>query len=181
MNKLLLACSILFAISTNAQNRLFTKNAAISFYSKAPIEDIEAHNKAAVSVLDKTTGAVEFSVLLKGFEFEKSLMQEHFNENYVESSKYPKVVFKGKIDDLSKIDFKKDGKYTVQVTGQLTLHGQTKPVSAAVTFTIANGSVSANTEFNIAVDDYAIKIPSLVKDKIAKTIKVVVKANYQPM
>jgi hypothetical protein len=94
---------LLIAAVTNAQEKLFTKTGKISFFSKTPMEDIEAHNKATISVLDKTSGQLEFSVLMKGFEFEKALMQEHFNENYVESDKFPKANFKGRLADIGKL------------------------------------------------------------------------------
>ncbi len=178
---MLLIAGIIIGITAFSQDRIFTRKGQISFYSKAPLEDIEAHNKAAVSVIDKTTGQLEFSVLMKGFEFEKALQQEHFNENYVESDKYPKAIFKGKMTDVSKVKFTTDGSYTVPVTGQLTLHGETKDVSANATITVKGGAVSGHTEFTISLDDYKIKIPALVKDKIAKTVRIVVNADYENM
>src|SRR5215470_3498590 len=97
-----------YCYSANAQDRLLTRNGSISFYSKAPLENIEANTQTAVSVLDKKTGQVEFSVLIKSFTFEKALMQEHFNEDYLESDRFPKSSFKGRIDDISRVDFNKD-------------------------------------------------------------------------
>ena len=79
------------------QERFFTKTGSISFFSKTPLEDIEAHNRSVTCVLDSKTGNVQFAVLMKGFEFKKALMQEHFNEDYIESDKYPKAEFKGQI------------------------------------------------------------------------------------
>ena len=90
-----------------AQDKYFTKTGKISFYSKATLENIEAHNRSVTAVLDSKTGNVQFSVSIKGFEFEKALMQEHFNENYMESTTYPKAKFKGKIDNISSVNFKK--------------------------------------------------------------------------
>ncbi len=164
-----------------SQDRVFTKTAKISFFSKAPLEDIEAHNNAAISVIDKTTGQMEFSVLMKGFQFEKALMQEHFNENYVESTKFPKASFKGTIADWSKVELSKDGKVTVNVSGQLTIHGETKEVNSKATISVAGGAISSFAEFTIALDDYKINIPSLVKDKIAKNVRISVNANYEKM
>jgi len=178
---MLLAIGLITGVIAFSQDRIFTRKAEISFYSKAPLEDIEAHNKAAVSVLDKGTGQVEFSVLMKGFEFAKALMQEHFNENYVESDKYPKATFKGKITDMSKVKFGTEGSYTVPVSGQLTLHNVTKDVNAGATITIKSGAVSGHTELTITLEDYNIKIPAVVKDKISKTVKVVVNSNYENM
>jgi len=171
---------ILNVIAASAQDKLITRNGAISFYSTTSLENIEAHTQTAASVLDKKTGQVEFSVLIKSFAFEKALMQEHFNENYLESDKFPKSVFKGRIDDLSKIDFNQEGKYTVTVTGQLTLHGETKTVTTPATFTVQKESMIAVAEFSIELDDYKIGIPALAKDKISKTIKIAVNLKYEP-
>ena len=169
---------ILNVTAATAQDRLITRNGAISFYSKTSLEDIEAHTQTAVSVLDKKTGQVEFMVLIKSFAFEKALMQEHFNENYLESDKFPKSIFKGRIDDLSKINFSGDGKYLATVTGQLTIHGETKIVTTSATFTVQKESISAVAEFPIELSDYKIRIPALVKDKISKTIKINVNLKY---
>ncbi len=165
----------------NAQNRLITKSAIIGFYSNAPLENIEAFNKSGISVIDKVTGQLEFSILLKGFTFKKALMQEHFNENYVESDQFPKAGFKGKITDQTKINFTKDGIYNVPITGMLTLHGVTKEVITSATIAIRSGIAEGEASFNIDITDYKIKIPSIVKDKIAKTIKITVKAIYQTL
>lgn len=181
MKKLfIIAGALLIGASAFSQDRIFTRSGKISFYSKAPLEDIEAHNAGAVSVIDKTTGQLEFSVLMKGFEFEKALMQEHFNEKYVESDKYPKATFKGKINDISKVNFGKDGKYTVAISGKLTLHGETKDVNTNAVITVQGTNVNGTSEFTVSVDDYKIAIPGLMKDKIAKTVKVVVNCNYEP-
>jgi polyisoprenoid-binding protein YceI len=160
-------------------DRLITRNGSISFYSKAALENIEANTKTAASVLDKKTGQLEFSVLIKSFMFEKALMQEHFNENYLESDKFPKSTFKGKIDDLSTVNFEKDGKYPVAVTGDLFIHGETKSLVAPATITIQNGTVTATADFNISLSDYKIKIPSLAKNKISNSVKVAVNLKYE--
>ncbi|MBS1563436.1 MAG: YceI family protein [Bacteroidetes bacterium] len=178
---LLMAAMLLTGAGLFAQDRIFTRKGEISFYSRAPLENIEAHNRAAVSVIDKTTGQLEFSVLMKGFEFEKALMQEHFNENYVESDKYPKATFKGKLTDMSRVKFAADGSYTVPVSGQLTLHNITKDLATTATITVKGGVVSAHTEFNITLEDYKISIPALVKDKVSKTVKIVVNGSYENM
>lgn len=182
MKKLVIVLTTtLVSIISFSQERVFTRNASISFFSKSSVENIEAHNKNAVTVLDKTTGQVEFSVLMKGFEFEKALMQEHFNENYVESDKFPKAVFKGKISDPVKVDFTKDGEYKTMTTGNLSIHGETKEVIVPVILIITNGIISATSEFFIALSDYKISIPSLVKDNIAKNLKITVTSRYQPV
>lgn len=162
-----------------AQNKYFTRDGNISFYSDAPMEKIEAHNAKATSVLDAATGNIEFSVLMKAFEFEKALMQEHFNENYVESTKFPKATFKGKVEDVAKIDFAKDGSYPVKVMGDMTLHGVTKPVATTGTVDVKGGKINAKSTFTLLNEDYNIAIPSLVKEKVAKEVKVMVDINYE--
>lgn len=164
----------------HAQTKYFTKEGKVSFYSKAPMENIEAHNTKGVSIFDLSTGQIEFSVLLKGFEFEKAKMQEHFNENYVESDTYPKAVFAGTIKNLPALS--KNGVYNVPISGNLTLHGVTKPQNAQAVFTVINGSISAVSDFTIQVADYNIKIPSLVAEKVSNTVKIVISVpSYQPL
>ena len=155
-----------------AQKKYICKEAKISFYSKAPLEDIESHNSKALSAFDASTGQIEFSVLMKGFEFEKAKMQEHFNEDYIESDKYPKAIFVGTIKNPGDLKLDKDGLYKVQVNGSLTLHGVTKPQNADAVFTVKSGKINAVSDFTVAVADYNIKIPSLVADKVSKTVRI---------
>ena len=169
---------ILNLSAIQAQDRIVTRNGSISFYSKTSLEDIEAYTQTAVSVLDKKSGQLEMMVLIKSFSFDKALMQEHFNENYLESDKFPKSVFKGRIDDLSKVDFNHDGKYNVTITGQLTIHGETQSVKTSATFNIEKERVSAMADFTIRLEDYKIRIPALVADKVSKSIKIAVSLKY---
>ncbi len=182
MKKVLLVVLIISASlqTTIAQKKFISKTAKISFYSKAPLEDIEAHNTKALSAFDAGSGQIEFSVLMKGFEFEKAKMQEHFNENYVESDKFPKAVFTGNIKNPGDLKLDKDGTFKAEISGTLTLHGVTKSQHVEAVFYVKNGFVTAVADFAIAVADYNIKIPSLVAEKISKSIKVVVNvASYQ--
>ena len=164
----------------NAQGLYFTKSGEISFFSSAPIEDIEARNSKVTSVIDVGTGNIEFSVLIMAFEFKKALMQEHFNESYMESTKFPKATFKGKITDISQIDFSSDGSYPATVSGQMTIHGVTKAIESAGKFVVKDGKISLEADFTLIPADYNIKIPHLVKDNIAEKIKVRVKNSYEP-
>jgi hypothetical protein len=157
-----------------AQPKYFTKTGKISFFSKAPMENIEAVNNKVVSVWDVSSGQLEFAVLMKGFEFAKALMQEHFNENYVESDKYPKAVFKGSIENSKAISLNTDNVVTVNVSGLLTVHGITNPVNTTAVITVKNGIISATSNFNITLADYGISIPSIVSDKISKKIAIAV-------
>jgi len=166
---LLLAANGLFA-----QDKFYTKKGNITFYSKAPMENIEALNKSVICVLDGKTGAIQFAVMIKGFEFEKALMQEHFNENYLESHKYPKAEFKGQLANFSNIDFSKVNSYPVTVKGKLSMHGETRDVETTGIIVVKSDKVAATAEFAIELADYKIEIPKLVKDNISKTVKIVV-------
>ena len=181
MKNLMIAIIVMATAQAGIGQKYFSKTGKISFYSDAPMEKIEATNGTASTVLDAATGNLEWAVLIQGFKFEKSLMQEHFNENYMESTTYPKAKFKGKIDNISSVNFKKDGDYKVNVSGQLEIHGVTKPVTATGVITVKGGSVSANSKFSVAVADYGIEIPKLVADNIAKNVDITVEAVYQPM
>lgn len=175
---------ILICLNTyflEAQERYFTKEGNITFFSSTPIEDIEAVNRKATSVLDASTGNIEWAVLIKAFIFEKALMQEHFNENYLESDKFPKANFKGVVQNMDAINMKKDGTYKQKVKGNLTIRDVTQPVETEATFTVKGAKVSASCTFEIVVADYKIKIPSVVTDKIAKTLEITVQADYAPL
>ncbi len=162
-----------------AQDRFYTKNGQISFFSKAPLESIEAGNKNVTCVLDTKTGQLQFVVLMKGFEFRKALMQEHFNENYVESSKFPKAEFKGQIVNNSEINYKQDGSYQGNVKGKLSIHGETKEIESTGTITIKDGKISTVSGFNILLSDYKIAIPALVKDKVSNSVSVTVNCTLE--
>ncbi|MDB5206334.1 MAG: YceI family protein [Flavisolibacter sp.] len=176
-----LASFILLAASVNAQDRYFTKTGKIEFFSKATMEDIEAKNKTVTAVLDSKTGAMQFSVQMKGFEFEKALMQQHFNENYVESNKFPKAEFKGALTNNSSVNYTKDGTYVVTVKGKLTLHGVTKDVEAPGTIKVDGGKLEGKSTFNIRLSDYKISIPSVVKEKVSNSIKIIVDTKLEPL
>lgn len=160
--------------------KYFTKEGHIAFYSSTPLEKIEAHNYQSTSVMDIETGKLEFAVLIKAFDFEKALMQEHFNENYMESDEYPKSVFKGAITNFEEVDFSKPGTYPVKVAGNLTIHGVTNEVASEGTLEVGKDGIVAASKFTIAVADYGIKIPSVVAENIAKEVDIVVDIEYKP-
>ena len=165
-----------------AQERYFTRTGYIAFFSETPMENIEAHNYKVTSVWDASTGAVEFAALIKAFEFEKALMQEHFNENYMESNTFPKATFKGTFSGVTADQLKKPGTYTVEVKGDLTMHGVTKPVATTGTIVVdQEGKVKAESTFVVSPEDHEIEIPGMVRDKIAKEIQVQVRIDYQLM
>lgn len=179
-NILLLITIILLSLGAFSQ-RYFTRSGAIVFYSSTPVEDIEAVNKTVASVFDAKSGNIEFAVTLKSFVFEKALMQEHFNENYVESDTYPKATFKGDIENMTDLNLSKDGDYPVKISGKLTMHGITRDVTADGIFAVHGDKVIGTSNFMINPEDYDIKIPSVVRNKIAEQIEIRVKMNYELM
>jgi hypothetical protein len=164
----------------SSAQKYISKTGHIWFYSHTPMEEIEGHNRQVASILDPATGDIIFSLLQKSFEFKVKLLEEHYNENYLESDKYPKATFKGKITNLDKIDFKKDGIYTAEATGDLTLHGVTKTVTNTGTIEVKNGVVTAKSKYMIIPQDYKIEIPALVAEKIAKEVEVNIDVTYSP-
>jgi hypothetical protein len=158
-----------------------TKNGYIGFYSHTAMEDIKGDNNQVVGVLDISTGEMVFQALIKSFHFDRALMEEHFNENYMESDKIPKSVFKGKITNLSSVDFSKTGTYNVTVEGDLTIHDVTNKISTKGTIEVVSGGINANSKFNIVPEDYKINIPGVVRDKIDKNLEVTVTMKYTPM
>ncbi len=178
--KLLLVVMVAFSLQSNAQ-RFFTKGGEIFFNATSPAspEKIEAVNKSVVCVVDSKTGAIQFSVLMKGFEFHSALMQEHFNENYVESEKFPSAVFKGQISNNEIVNYNKDGVYTVNVKGKLTIHGVTKDVESNGKLAVKDGKINASAEFNIVLKDYSISIPALVAEQVAKIASIKVACSLE--
>ena len=185
MKKLLFL--LIFTISSGiifGQTRVFTKNGKVKFDATTPSspEIIMASNEKATSVIDIETGAIQFAVLMKAFLFEKALMQEHFNENYVESDKFPKSDFKGEVVNMKEVNLDKDGNYKVSIKGKLTLHGVTKDVEAEGTLTVKDKSITAGkSEFVIQLADFNIEVPSLVKDKLSKDARISVDMVYGPL
>lgn len=181
MKKIAVVVLLFIAGSINAQDKYFTRSGKVSFHSKTDMENIEAVNTKGTSVMDTKTGQVEFAVLMKAFEFEKELMMEHFNENYVESDKYPKATFKGTIADISSVNFQKDGTYPVKLKGQLTLHGVTNDITPEGTIEIKGGKPTGKTSITVLLADYKIVIPNVVKDNISKSVKIDIIAAYEKM
>lgn len=178
----LIVCLMVFTTAVvSAQTRFFTKTGTISFKAGTPVEDIDGVNKSVTSVIDISTGQIEFAVLIKGFEFKRGLMQEHFNENYMESDKYPKAIFKGKIEDLSKINFKKDGTYKALVKGVLEIHNVKKDVEVVGSIKVVDGAISSEAAFKILLEDYKIEIPGAVKDKISPTVDIQTACDYKAL
>ena len=181
--KVFLICALLALSSTFsfAQDKYFTRSGKIQFFSKTSAENIDATNRSAAVVLDTKSGDLQFAVLMKGFEFKKALMQEDFNSNYVESTKYPKAEFNGKITNNSEINYTTDGSYNAKVKGTLTMHGQSKEIEVSGTISIKDGKAEMKSVFNIQIADYKISVPRLYKDNISSTIKITVDCSLEPL
>jgi polyisoprenoid-binding protein YceI len=175
---LFIGITLLLAATVAQSQKVFTKNGSVSFFSRSPLENISADNNQVMSVVNLQTGEMQFSILVKSFHFKKALMEEHFNENYMESDKYPKATFKGLIADMSKINLAKDGNYPVKVTGDLTMHGVANKVLAMGSLTVKSGIISASGKFSCRLADYKISVPKLVRDNIAETIEITVTCSY---
>jgi polyisoprenoid-binding protein YceI len=167
------AAAILLCNAAFAQ-KYMTRTGKVSFFSGTPIENIEAFNNESAAVLDSKTGDVVFQVPVKSFKFENQNMKDHFNENYMESDKFPKAEYKGKLTNPDAVNFSKDGSYNVTTKGKLTIHGVTKEVSLPGTITVKGTEATLNTKFKVKTEDYGIKIPSMVVTKIAKEIEITV-------
>ena len=175
MKRIILAAVCICSVTVSGYAQKFmTRTGKVTFFSSTPVENIEAFNNEVSGVIDSKTGEVVFIVPVKSFKFEKALMQEHFNENYMESNKFPKADFKGKIINLGDVNFSKDGNYNTKLQGKLTIHGVARNVTLPGSVTVKGNSITANTKFKVNTADYGIKIPSMVENKIAKQIEVTV-------
>lgn len=170
---------LLFTNVMHAQ-KYMTQNGVISFFSSTPVEDIEAINNQVSAVVNAKNGEIAAVLLLKAFNFEKALMQEHFNEKYVESDKFPKSIFKGKINDFASLKLK-DEPVTLKISGELTIHGVTKPIEVEGKLSKNASVLILSTKFNVMVEDFDIKIPGPVMENIAKSIDVNVKLELNKM
>ncbi len=186
MTKLtLLTLILLSAISMQAQNQgekvFATKTGQTSFNASSPIEKIAAVNNQTLSKLIPSTGEVKIGLLVKGFKFENQLMEDHFNDNYMESSKspaYTKSEFAGFITNIKQVDFKKDGVYPVNLEGNLTVHNVTKEVKVSGTMKIAAGVPEMEGIFKIKLKDYNVS-GAYIGEKIAPEVTITVKCKYQ--
>ena len=179
MKKLFILCLVLPLLQHVTAQTYITRNGLISIYSHTPAEDINASNNEVASVLNASTGDFDFKVAIKSFHFKKTAMEEHFNNpDYMDSEKFPKAGFKGKIVNPSSVDFTKDGTYKVSVQGNLTIRDVTKPITVDATINISGGAVTAESTFNINRKEYNVIGESFVQKKIADQIQLTVKCKY---
>ncbi len=171
---------LVFSATQSYAQKAVSQKTSISFYSHTPIEDIKSNNYKSVSTIDQTTGEIVFSVPMQSFEFEKALMQKHFNSSdFLDTKKEPKAKLVAKITNLSQINFKKDGTYNADVSGELTIKGVAKSINEKATITVKGTSVSLKSKLDITLADYGIAFKKgKPSTNIAKTIETTVEAEY---
>jgi len=173
----ILLFSILFLNQIFSQEKYLAKDGYISFFSHSLVEDIKADNNQVLSIIDKETGEIAIQLLMRSFLFKKALMQQHFNESYVESHKYPKAKFKGYIINFK--DLNKENSNT-EIKGTLSIHGKEKEISTIAKVIIHEGEINISGDFMVEVADFNIKIPAIVRNNIAKIIKVTFEIKHKP-
>lgn len=178
MKVLLLLLAFLPTASPVAPPLYICREVNASLYSEAPIENIEATSVKGFAVINSGNGEVQFNIPIRSFQFNKSLMQEHFNENYMESDKFPYAKFKGKINEA--VDFSKNGEHAVTVTGELEVHGVKKPRTIAGLIKINDQKIAVLSTFNVLCKDHDIKIPKLVFKNIAESIRITIRGTFTP-
>ncbi len=176
---ILTALFIGILLNLSAQ-KYITKTGTIDIFSQTPLFTIEGVNKKVASILNTETGEVVASTLVRSFKFEEALVEEHFNENYMESHKFPKAVFKGKITDYKKVNFSKDGNYDIIIEGKLTIHGATNYIKENGTLSIKSGNISAKTTFPVSLKAYGIKVEPAYKKAIKDEIELKIHFDYKP-
>lgn len=182
MKKLSLIILISVAVNsaTLAQDSFLTKTGYVQFFSTTPVEDIKSENYKVVSRLNTKTGEIVFSIPIQSFEFEKALMQKHFNsKNFMDSKKYPKAKFKGNITNISQIDLSKNGTYIVDLKGNLFIHGVEREIKAKATLEVKDGAIFAEAKFFVRPNDFDIIMLANKKDNLAEIVEVTLKLSYK--
>ncbi len=172
MKKIALLFAIVLLSFTVVQEKKQTKTGTITFEASVPsFEEVKAKNEAVTCILNTSNGEIAALALMKGFRFKVALMEEHFNENYIESSKYPKATFKGKIEGFDNSKVTTTAKeYTLK--GKLELHGKTKDINVKAKLKKTGETINLVSDFTVNTDDFGIKIPSVVSKKVSKNVKV---------
>lgn len=177
MNKALGVVFLLFIVSSSLYSQIwFAKNAQIRFFSRTPLEDIEATNDYALGAINLSNGKVYFKVMMKSFKFEKALMQEHFNENYIESDKYPSAEFDGIITNYKLL--KTVGTYEVIIKGKLSMHGVSVDREIKAVLAVSENNIDAKSFFKVPCHDHNVKIPKVTRKNISDDIEVTLIAKF---
>ena len=176
----LLAVVILVSTASiaGAQQRFFAEKSSITFFSDGVVEDITASNKKVTSIFDATNGEIAYLTSVKDFQFVNSLMQTHFNEKYMESEKFPKSSFQGKVTGFN---YGAAGTQQVKAAGKLTIHGVTRDVEVPGTIEVSGNKLILKAKFLVKLEDYKITVPQVVWDKIAQQVEVTLEFVYRPL
>lgn len=178
---LIVLCFITASTLLNGQGQYLANEGHIKFFSHSALEDITADNNKVASVIDAASGEVAIIVVMTNFQFEKNLMQEHFNENYVESEKYPKATFNGKIANNSEVNYSSKGTYPVRIEGNMKIHGVSKPINVEGSIEVTDGGIISKAKFMLNPEEYKIKIPKVVRKNIAENLEISIEIKHQPM
>lgn len=169
-----------WSLDSQAQNKYMTRTGSAHFVADGVIkDDVQARSNTVTAVMDASNGQVQARIPVNSFVFKKALMQEHFNENYLESHRFPNASFKGHIQGWSEAMLQKTGSQKIRFVGSLEIHGIAREINEAGTMEVLNGNLHLETKFNVVVAEYGIKVPSLVRDKIAKEAEVHVEATLK--
>ncbi len=182
MKKTILLFALVAVVGASfAQKKKTTTSATIKFDATTSLDALpKAENKTAVASLNTKTGDVAFESIIKSFSFSNPKMQEHFNTaGWMDSDKFPKATFKGKITNLAAVNFKADGTYSATVEGSLTMHGVTKPVSATASIVVRGKKISTTSDFTVALADYGVNGPAIGAGKVATDPKISVMADFK--
>ncbi len=176
-----LALVLPLSASNLPEGKLVSNKTQIKFFSHTPVEDIEAKNTGSISTIDTATGDIVFSVPMQNFEFEKALMQKHYNsDKFLNTKEFPKAKLKAKITNLSEIKFSEDGTYKAAIKGDLTIKGVTKSITEYGTITVKGGMIEVLSKFKITLANYGVTfLKGKPASNIAKTVEVTVQSNYQ--
>lgn len=178
MKKIIVILCLFISAGLNAQSIYNTGAGNVSFFSETPLENIDATTTTGICILNVEKGEIAAVVNIKSFHFKKALMEEHFNEKYLESDKYPKANFKGTIAEKLVVDA--DTTYVVTVKGTINIHGVERPNEYKATYMVKEGKPSLEGSFNVALKDHKIEVPQLVIQNIAEIIKVTCMFDLKP-
>jgi polyisoprenoid-binding protein YceI len=172
MKKYITLLLISISILSQAQDKMLTKNGIVTFEASVPsFEEIKAKSNIASCIVNTNTGEIAALVLVKSFRFKIALMEEHFNENYIESDKYPKATFKGKIEGFNYSKITTEAK-DFKINGKLELHGKSKDITIIAKIKRGKDGLEILSNFSVNSDDFDIKIPSVVSKKVSKKVNI---------
>ncbi len=174
------AFAIIFSTQVYSQ-KYKTIEGQIEIFSQTPVFTIEGKDKKVASIVDFSNGEIVATTLVRSFNFKQALVEDHFNENYMQSDQFPRAFFKGNITNFKDVDLKKNGEYKITIKGNLTIHGTTNPIEVPGTITVADGKVIGKTEFPVSLAGYKIHVEETYKDAIKDEIKLTINFDYLPI